>query len=79
MKKLTLLLLGLVALQTTACGANDKPIKVTDLPRPAQEFISTHMPDHKVAMAKMDAELFDKSYEVIFANGDKVEFDRSGE
>ncbi len=79
MKKLAFLLIGLVALQATAFAADDKPVKVTDLPQTAQQFISDHFSGHKVAMAKMDSELFEKSYEVIFTNGDKVEFDRSGE
>ena len=79
MKKLAFLLVGLVALQATAFAADDKPVKVTDLPQTAQQFISDHFSGHKVAMAKMDSELFEKSYEVIFTNGDKVEFDRSGE
>ena len=79
MKKLAFLLIGLVALQATAFAADDKPVKVTDLPQTAQKFISDHFSGHKVAMAKMYSELFEKSYEVIFTNGDKVEFDRSGE
>ena len=32
MKKLAFLLIGLVALQATAFAADDKPVKVTDLP-----------------------------------------------
>ena len=78
MKKLAFLLIGLVALQATAFAADDKPVKVTDLPQTAQQFISDHFSGHKVAMAKMDSELFEKSYEVIFTNGDKVEFDGKG-
>lgn len=32
----------------------------------------------KVALAKMESGLFDTSYDIIFTNGDKVEFDRNG-
>ena len=71
MKKLAFLLAGLVVFQAAAFASDDKPIQVSELP--------THFPDHKVAMAKVDSELFEKSYEVVFTNGDKVEFDRSGE
>ena len=49
------------------------------MPTPAQTFITTYFKNHKVALAKMETDLFYKSYEVIFTNGDKVEFDRSGE
>ena len=62
MKKLAFLLIGLVALRATAFAADDKPVKVTDLPQTAQQFISDHFSGHKVAMAKMDSELFEKSY-----------------
>lgn len=29
-------------------------------------------------MAKMETDWFDKSYDVIFTNGDKLEFDKKG-
>jgi hypothetical protein len=32
-----------------------------------------------VAMAKMETDFLSKSYDVIFTNGDKVEFDKKGE
>ena len=44
------------------------------MPQTAQTFIKTHFPDNKVAMAKMETDWFDKSYDVIFTNGDKLEF-----
>lgn len=65
-------------LQTVAWADDDKPIQVNQLPQQAQTFISTYFANSKVAMAKMETDLFDKSYEVIFTNGDKVEFDRKG-
>ena len=75
MKKLAFLLVGLVALQATAFAADDKPVKVTDLPQTAQQFISDHFSGHKVAMAKMDSELFEKSYEVNLSNRWEIKFD----
>ena len=48
------------------------------MPQTAQTFIKTHFPDNKVAMAKMETDWFDKSYDVIFTNGDKLEFDKKG-
>lgn len=44
---------------------DDKPIQVNQLPQTAQTFIKTHFPDNKVAMAKMETDWFDKSYDVI--------------
>lgn len=58
---------------------NDKPVTVNQLPAKAQTFLTTYFKDAKVALATQDTELFSKSYDVVFNNGDKVEFDKSGE
>ena len=78
MKKLVFLLVCLFTLQTVARADDDKPIQVTQMPQPAQQFIKQHFADSKVALAKMESDFFYKSYEVIFTNGDKVEFDNKG-
>lgn len=78
MKKLATLLLCLVALCTTACADNEKPIQVSQLPATAQQFIQQHFAGNKVALAKVDNELLSKNYEVIFSNGDKIDFDSKG-
>lgn len=78
MKKLLLLLVCLFTLQTVARADDDKPIQVNQLPQPAQTFIKKFFPASKVAMAKMETGFFDKSYDVIFTNGDKLEFDKKG-
>ena len=72
MKKVLLLLVCLFTLQTVVWADDDKPIQVNQLPQTAQTFIKTHFPDNKVAMAKMETDWFDKSYDVIFTNGDKL-------
>ena len=58
---------------------NEKPIQVGQLPTKAQTFITTYFKGHKVALAKQDSDLFSKSYDVIFTNGEKIEFDKSGD
>ena len=58
---------------------NDKPIQIGQLPTKAQTFISTYFKNAKIALAKQETELFDKSYDVIFTNGEKLEFDKSGD
>lgn len=78
MKKLFFLLVCLFTLQTGVYADNDKPIQVTQMPSAAQQFIKQHFSGQKVAMAKMESDFFDKSYEVIFANGNKVDFDKKG-
>ena len=64
---------------TFAHADNDKPITVDQLPQKSQQFIKQHFPKAKIAFVKMETELFDKSYDVVFNNGDKLEFDKKGE
>ena len=79
MKRLLMMFLGMVIMCSTAMADNDKPIAVGQMPKPAQEFVVKYFPDNKVMMAKQEGNIVDRSYEVMFANGSKVEFDKSGE
>lgn len=79
MKKLFFLLACFFTLSTIALADNVKPIQVGQLPIPAQSFIAAYFKSHKIALAKVETEFLSKTYEVIFTNGEKVEFDRSGE
>lgn len=78
MKKLLFLLVCLFTLQTVARADDDKPIQISQMPQQAQLFIKKYFADNKVALAKMESDLFNKSYDVIFTNGNKVEFDKKG-
>lgn len=78
MKKLTFLLVCMFAMVTVAVASNDKPITVEQMPQSAQQFIKQHFAAQTVAMAKMESDFMGKSYDVIFTNGDKVEFDKRG-
>lgn len=66
-------------LATPACAMQDKPIAVDKLPEKARTFIAQHFADSKIALSTVDREVFNTTYEVVFSNGDKVEFDRRGE
>ena len=78
MKKIVFLFVGLFVMNIMAWASNDKPINVSEMPKPAQEFIKRHFANQKVAVAKMETDFMAKSYDVIFTNGDKVEFDKKG-
>lgn len=78
MKKVLLALVCLFAVQTMVWAGDDKPIQINQLPQSAQAFIKQYFAGSKVAIAKMETGLFDKSYDVIFTNGDKLEFDKRG-
>lgn len=79
MKKLVMMLVCMFAVHTMVMADNDKPIQVNQLPAKAQTFIKTYFKNQKVALAKQESELFYKSYDVVFTNGEKVEFDKTGE
>ena len=78
MKKLAILFVGLFVLNMVMWAGNDKPIQVDRMPKAAQQFIRNHFAEQSVAMAKMELDFMSKSYDVIFTNGDKVEFDKKG-
>jgi len=78
MKKWMMALVCLLGLQTTACADNDHPISVDQLPATAQQIIKKHFAEQKVVLAKMENGLIEKSYDVLFTNGTKIEFDRNG-
>lgn len=67
------------ALPFAANASDDRPIEVKDLPAAAQQFIRTHFPDAQVSYATVDKELMTKDYKVVFTDGRKVEFSKSGE
>ena len=58
-----------------SCNARDIVIKVQDLPQAAQSFISTHFKGIDVTFVIKDG----NEYDVRFANGWELEFNRKGE
>lgn len=78
MKKLLLLFVCLFTIQSVVKADDDKPIKIEQLPQSAQQFIKSHFGDSKIAIAKVETDWFDKSYDIIFTDGNKLEFDKQG-
>ena len=80
MKKFTILLasLAVMASSVPAFASKDRIITVGELPAVAQQFVQTHFKAVEVSYAKVDEELFDKDYKVVFVNGSKVEFAKDG-
>lgn len=56
----------------------DVAIKVSELPAMAQRILNVNFTENKVALSKKEVGLFSRSYEVIFTNGNKIEFDADG-
>lgn len=79
MKKVFLFCMGLLLVSANIKADDDKPIDFAQLPVVSQQFVTKHFSGKAIALVKMETDLFSKSYEVIFTNGDKVEFDKKGE
>lgn len=78
MKKIILILVAMTAFAAMAFADNSTPIQVVQMPTAAQNFIQKHFGDVQVSHAKQENGL-SKSYEVVFVNGNKLEFDARGE
>lgn len=61
-----------------ASADNDKIIAKENLPADAQTFINTYFAGLKISYAKLERDFFEHSYEVVFTDGIKLEFDRKG-
>lgn len=64
---------------SAARAGNDKPVDVDQLPAKAQQLIATQFKKKKVALATQERELTGRTYDVVFTDGTKVEFDSKGE
>ena len=65
--------------QTAAFADLEKPVTLAQLPAAAQQTIKKHFADRQIALAKVEIEVFGKTYDVIFTNGEKIEFDSKGQ
>lgn len=82
MKKLfatAIAVMALFAATLVARADNDKPITVKELPAKAQTLIKKYFSAKKVALAKKEAHFFGSNYDVIFTDGNKLEFDKNGD
>ena len=80
MKRLSVLAAAILSFGIlTASADNDIPITFEQLPKTAQTFITSHFPKHKVAYAKEERDLMKVSYDVMFTDGTKLEFDKNGD
>ena len=79
MKKLFLTLSVFFAAIGVACADVDRPIEVDKLPDAAQKFLKQYFAGESVSLAKVDVEMVSKEYEVMLADGTRVDFNNSGE
>jgi hypothetical protein len=79
MKKLALLFVCIFAFQLAVFADDDKPVTFEQLPQVAQQFIGKHFAGKTISLAKIEGGILEKSYDVIFSDGNKLEFDRKGQ
>lgn len=80
MKKIFVIIFSVFLLGVmTAEADNDRVITKNELPVKAQQFVNAHFPTSKISYVKEERDFFDRNYEIVFADGAKVEFSRIGE
>ena len=79
MKKIMFLLTFVFSLGVVnAFGFNDKVISKNQLPAQAQSFLNENFADVKISYAKQETDFIERSYEVVLADGTKLEFTKNG-
>lgn len=79
MKKILFALVAFLSFGVSAVKAdNDKIISKNELPAQAQQFINEHFNGVKFSYAKLERDFLENSYEVMLANGAKLEFSSKG-
>ena len=78
MRKIFLAIACVFTLMTNACADNYQAIECSQLPEKAQTFLSTYFPEAKISLIRKESDVLDHNYDVLFADGSKVEFDRKG-
>ena len=80
MKKILVIILAVFSLGVvTAKADNDRVITKDALPAKAQQFVNAHFASVKISYIKEDRDFFDRNYELVFADGSKIDFGRNGE
>ena len=80
MKKILVIILAVFSLGVVTVKAdNDRVITKDALPAKAQQFVNAHFANVKISYIKEDRDFFDRNYELVFADGSKIEFARNGE
>ena len=80
MKKIIFAALALFTIGIATVSADkNRIIAKENLPQKSQQFINSHFSSIKVSYVKEEYDFFEKSFEVVFADGSKVEFARNGE
>ncbi len=61
-----------------AFGGGDKVVSKKELPAQAQSLINEYFASAKISYAKLETDFLERSYEVMLADGVKLEFTKKG-
>ncbi|CCY38390.1 putative periplasmic protein [Tannerella sp. CAG:118] len=67
-----------ILIMLTACD-KEEIISTERLPEPAQEFIQKYFSNNNILQVKYEKDGREKRYNVLFNNGDRIEFYKNGE
>ncbi|WP_428232016.1 PepSY-like domain-containing protein [Flavobacterium sp.] len=76
MKKIMIIAVLLLGFAISANA--QKKIEITELPKPAQDFLKKHFGNSAIDVVKKDAEHGEKGYEVKLKDGTEIEFWKDG-
>jgi phosphopantothenoylcysteine synthetase/decarboxylase len=76
MKKI--IIIAVMFLGFTISANAQKKIEVTELPKPAQDFLKKHFSNREIDVVKKDAEHGEKGYEVKLKDETEIEFWKDG-
>lgn len=79
MKKFLLIIFAVLMSVMPGFALDKYTIDRNELPNEAQEFLTTHFPNQKVSLVKVDKHLLKKTdYDVKLLNGTKIDFSNAG-
>ena len=67
--------LGILALFLLMTACSDRPVALTQLPVTIQTFVQQAFPGKNITYAEKDLELTGYKYDVVLADGTRIEFD----
>ena len=73
-----MLLAGAMVLAAGGAASAKRPTQLAELPAAAQQFVRDHFADGRVTHVKTEGRLADRDYEVVLADGTRIQFDRNG-
>lgn len=79
MKKLFSFALLALLMINSACGGNEQIISLEQLPQNAQNIVKQYFADDQISFIMKEKDGLSTEYEVRFASGSKLEFDKNGE